>query len=550
MRCRGRDVNYSDWPQAAEPVLYNQRDIKEVKEPTGAPVPVWCVTVPPHHLIIARRVRKNASGVVTLASKPVVVGNCHNDLQEGNLILEDKQQHRHERRRRRQKAAARPPALDGAPQQPAKTRSSNGEQRQSEAASAEGRPSPSSALRERALSSSNAAFPPSSLPASTSSPSPSLCSSSSLVIDVTGHRENGSRDRPWPSSVPPDIPFEELQCLMESPHSPASPARRRPQSRDRAQQRQLVLAVPASESPDPPPSPRSPTPTPSDMAVAAQSACSSWRLHMIDFEYSSYNPRGFDLGNHVCEHFIDYNQVTHRGAYGRRAALTRPHSRPSQRRARTHPALRVLRCCQSAARLALAEAIPHGCDGGDAGAPSMSLTYRAARGCVVCCVQSGVAGLHHQARAVPQRRAPPSLPAGVPHALPPPHQGRAAGQRRRCRRRTVRDTVVHARLALQMVSAQRSRHSDNAHSQRRRSATASSRHGHEHEHTHTPRSACCMCGAGRCGLSCRPRAARFTSATWSTLRRGWSSTTAGSAHSSRDSPTTTNSSSGGSNNIG
>ena len=84
VRCRVRDVSYSDRPAAAEPILYNQRDIKEVKEP----VPVWCVTVPPHHLIIARRVRKNDSGVVTLASKPLVVGNCHNDLQEGNLILE------------------------------------------------------------------------------------------------------------------------------------------------------------------------------------------------------------------------------------------------------------------------------------------------------------------------------------------------------------------------------------------------------------------------------------------------------------------------------
>ena len=27
---------------------------------------------------------------------------------------------------------------------------------------------------------------------------------------------------------------------------------------------------------------------------------------MIDFEYSSYNPRAFDLANHVCEHYIDY----------------------------------------------------------------------------------------------------------------------------------------------------------------------------------------------------------------------------------------------------
>ena len=69
-------VSYSDHPPAAEPVLHNHRDIHEVKAHAGAPVPVWCVTVPPHHLIIARRVRKNDSGVVTLASMPLVIGQC------------------------------------------------------------------------------------------------------------------------------------------------------------------------------------------------------------------------------------------------------------------------------------------------------------------------------------------------------------------------------------------------------------------------------------------------------------------------------------------
>jgi thiamine kinase-like enzyme len=29
-------------------------------------------------------------------------------------------------------------------------------------------------------------------------------------------------------------------------------------------------------------------------------------LHFIDFEYSSFNSRGFDLANHLCEHFINY----------------------------------------------------------------------------------------------------------------------------------------------------------------------------------------------------------------------------------------------------
>ena len=72
----GWKVGYSDCPQACEPILHNHRDVKAVQAPSGALVPVWCVTVPPHHLIIARRARRNASGVVLQASKPIVVGNC------------------------------------------------------------------------------------------------------------------------------------------------------------------------------------------------------------------------------------------------------------------------------------------------------------------------------------------------------------------------------------------------------------------------------------------------------------------------------------------
>ena len=67
---------YSDCPQAAEPILHNHRDVKAVEAPSAARVPVWCVTVPPHHLIIARRVRENDDGVVTQAATPLVVGNC------------------------------------------------------------------------------------------------------------------------------------------------------------------------------------------------------------------------------------------------------------------------------------------------------------------------------------------------------------------------------------------------------------------------------------------------------------------------------------------
>ena len=69
-------VAYTDHQPAAQPVLRNQRDIGAVDLHSGRPVPVWCVTVPPHHLIIARRIRTNGKGVVTQASRPIVVGNC------------------------------------------------------------------------------------------------------------------------------------------------------------------------------------------------------------------------------------------------------------------------------------------------------------------------------------------------------------------------------------------------------------------------------------------------------------------------------------------
>ena len=38
---------------------------------------VWCVTLPPHHLVVARRVRSYLpSGAVRSASRPIVVGQC------------------------------------------------------------------------------------------------------------------------------------------------------------------------------------------------------------------------------------------------------------------------------------------------------------------------------------------------------------------------------------------------------------------------------------------------------------------------------------------
>ena len=68
------EMSLADRLGRGQPVLHNQRDIKRIDVPSGAQV--WCPTVPPHNLIIARRVNKNADGVVTLASRPLVIGNC------------------------------------------------------------------------------------------------------------------------------------------------------------------------------------------------------------------------------------------------------------------------------------------------------------------------------------------------------------------------------------------------------------------------------------------------------------------------------------------
>jgi serine/threonine protein kinase len=60
----------------AEPVLLTARDVKQ-REYEGR---VYCVTVP-NGKIIVRRAHKAASGVVTKASKPIIVGNCeHKNL--------------------------------------------------------------------------------------------------------------------------------------------------------------------------------------------------------------------------------------------------------------------------------------------------------------------------------------------------------------------------------------------------------------------------------------------------------------------------------------
>ena len=327
-------MSYSDWPAAVEPVLHNHCDIKEVEEPTGTPVPVWCVTVPPHHLIIARRVRHNDEGVVTLASKPLVVGNCHNDLQEGNLILEEKQP-RAERRRRKTKKSQPPDSSATPPVQPPTSHlshpPSNSEEVRSVVSSLH-RAVPS-VYRERALSLPSSAPP---AVAVTVHPQAALngseaaalsprqaqqhkaphSSNASLVIDVTGQRDfpSASISR-WPppaqASVDSDISFDTLTLLMTSPASPTSPELHH--HRPLRNHRTTITATSStttSSSSTPTQSPssagRALTSSHSPPPSSSSSPYSGWRLHMIDFEYSSYNPRGFDLGNHACEHYIDY----------------------------------------------------------------------------------------------------------------------------------------------------------------------------------------------------------------------------------------------------
>lgn len=65
-------VCYTDIPRVAAPTM--KRD--DVEEETTYQGDVWCVTVPPHGLIVTRRARINEKKVVTYASRPLVVGNC------------------------------------------------------------------------------------------------------------------------------------------------------------------------------------------------------------------------------------------------------------------------------------------------------------------------------------------------------------------------------------------------------------------------------------------------------------------------------------------
>ena len=67
-------VSYREESEYAEPVLQSSTHI--TRTPLAVSQRVWCVTVPPHGLIIARRVQRDDAGVIAKTSRPLVVGNC------------------------------------------------------------------------------------------------------------------------------------------------------------------------------------------------------------------------------------------------------------------------------------------------------------------------------------------------------------------------------------------------------------------------------------------------------------------------------------------
>ena len=72
--CTSWSVCYSEATRWTEPVLQSGRDLKR-STVSGR---VWCVTVPPHHLVLARSVlARDADGVISRTSRPVIVGQCY-----------------------------------------------------------------------------------------------------------------------------------------------------------------------------------------------------------------------------------------------------------------------------------------------------------------------------------------------------------------------------------------------------------------------------------------------------------------------------------------
>jgi len=69
-------IHFSDDPSVDRPVLVQATDVQKVPY-SGV---TWCVSVPEPHLIFVRRAERSLSGEITQVSRPIVVGNCFNQL--------------------------------------------------------------------------------------------------------------------------------------------------------------------------------------------------------------------------------------------------------------------------------------------------------------------------------------------------------------------------------------------------------------------------------------------------------------------------------------
>jgi hypothetical protein len=65
-------VEYSAEERATEPTLQATEVTERLVDGR-----VWCCTVPPHHLVVVRRVERDAKGVVVAAATPVIAGQCN-----------------------------------------------------------------------------------------------------------------------------------------------------------------------------------------------------------------------------------------------------------------------------------------------------------------------------------------------------------------------------------------------------------------------------------------------------------------------------------------
>ena len=75
-------VVYGDHDDASQPTLQTGRDVRRAVY-TGR---TWCVTMPHGFIWVRRTVRDAATGVVTRASRPLVLGNCVGHIEMGRVV--------------------------------------------------------------------------------------------------------------------------------------------------------------------------------------------------------------------------------------------------------------------------------------------------------------------------------------------------------------------------------------------------------------------------------------------------------------------------------